>query len=445
MVPRSASARPVLPGPGTRSLRWTPKDVDGAGGLLGAEQTLEVLTGATAALIEADGYDAGLHTFTGALVPRVADLAAVYVRGEDARLHPRAVTRERREEVECLDVPQAGAILDRTSEHPVARAGRRGRAVLLIRGGAPGGTQLADDGEDAFAGRSVQGLAVPLTAREEVVGVLYLLLAGEERAYGPHDLALARGLAGRASMVLDNQRLVRTAQEAHRAKGDFLAVMSHELRTPLTAVVGYADLLEAGIPGPVNDEQAVQLRRIKESSWELLELIDGILGYARFEREEPEVVKEWVDVTEVVDEAVAVIRTSLEEKGLELEVEIAADLPSLYTDRIKLRQILVHLLDNAAKFTAEGTVSLRVRKDHVWLRFAVTDTGAGIPREDQERVFEPFWQGERAETRTAGGTGMGLSLARRLARLLGGGIRLESRPGEGSTFTLLLSHDGSEG
>ncbi len=443
-MPRSASARPVLPGPGTRSLRWTPEDVDGASGLLGAEQTLEVLTGATAALIEADGYDAGLHAFTGALVPRVANLAAVYVRGEDARLHPRAVTRDRREGVGFLDTPQAGAILDRTSDHPVAQAGRRGRSVLLIRGGAPGGTQVADDGEDAFAGRSVQGLAVPLTARDEVVGVLYLLLAGEERAYGPHDLALGRGLAGRASMVLDNQRLVRTAQEAHRAKGDFLAVMSHELRTPLTAVVGYADLLEAGIPGPVNEEQTVQLQRIKESSWELLELIDGILGYARFEREEPEVVKEWADVAEVVDEAVAVIRTSLEQKALELEIEIAP-VPSLYTDRTKLRQILVHLLDNAAKFTAEGTVSLRVRNDHAWIRFAVTDTGTGIPREDQERVFEPFWQGERAETRTAGGTGMGLSLARRLARLLGGGIRLESRPGEGSTFTLLLPHDGSEG
>ncbi len=134
------------------------------------------------------------------------------------------------------------------------------------------------------------------------------------------------------------------------------------------------------------------------------------------------------------------VRSAVERKGLELAVTVPPDMPPVYTDRAKLRRVLVHLLDNAAKFTAEGTVSLRVRKDHAWIRFAVTDTGTVIPREDQERVTVLA-----GAPRRAGGTGMGLSLARRLARLLGGGIRLESRPGEGSTFTLLLPHDGSEG
>lgn len=416
--------------------------MDEAGGLLTADEALRVLTGATSALIDADGYDAGLHALTGVLVPRVADLAAVYVRGKDARLHPRSVTSDGA--ARASRAPGAGDIVERRSDHPAALAGRRGRAVALFRDGDGAEMLPTRDPEETFRRRSVRGLAVPLEARGEVIGVLYLTLAGDGRDYGARDLALARGLAGRVAMALDNQRLLRAAQEARRAKGDFLAVMSHELRTPLTAVVGYTDLLEEGIPGPVNEEQSVQLRRIKESAWELLELIDGILGYARFESEEPEVQKERVDVSEVVDEAISVVRSALERKGLELAVTVPPDMPPAYTDRAKLRRVLVHLLDNAVKFTAVGTISLRVAGEDARVRFEVADTGPGISSEDEERVFEPFWQGERAETRTAGGTGMGLSLARRLARLLGGEIELESDPGVGSTFTLLLPDEASE-
>lgn len=423
-------------------MTWRPGGIKEAAGLVGTGEILRILTDATRALAGEGGYDEGLHALTSILVPDVADLAAVYVRGSDARLHPRAVTRDPRAEV---DGPLgADGILGQGSDHPVIMCRRVGRPVAVLRGESTGRELVSEETERTFRAGAVQGLCLPLSARGETVGVLYLLLAGTARRYGLPDLALATALAGRVAIALDNQRLLRAAQEARRAKTDFLAVMSHELRTPLTAVVGYTDLLEAEIAGPVNGEQAVQLQRIKESSWELLELIDGILDYTRFESEDPEVVREGVDVLDVVDEAVTVVRTALEEKGLEVEIRIAPDLFPLRTDRAKLRQILVHLLDNAVKFTPTGTVGVRVQADDARVRFTVTDSGPGIAPEHRERVFEPFWQGEKPETRTAGGAGIGLSLARRVADLLDGEIRVESRAGEGSAFTLLLPWDASD-
>ena len=404
-------------------------------GLLRPGEIPDVLILATEAVVDAGDYDAGVQRLLGTLVPRMADLAAVYGMGEDGRLHPRAVTRDRGDLEGGVG---AERILSEDDEHPAARAAREGRAVLLYRSGSPRIAGVADAEGRGFDGRPVQGLALPLRARGEVGGVLYLVLSDGGRAYGPPDLEVSRGLAERLALVLDNRRLLREARDARRAKVDFLSVMSHELRTPLTAVVGYADLMETGIPGPVNEEQGVQLQRIKESAWQLLELIDGILGYARFDGEEPEVLRERVTAAAVVDEAMDVVRSTLEAKGLRLEVDVPSGLPPLWTDRAKLHQILVHLLDNAVKFTSAGTVLLRVRRKDDGVHFAVEDTGPGIRHEDRERIFEPFWQGQRAETRTAGGTGMGLSLADRLARLLDGEIRLEERPGPGSTFVLVL-------
>jgi signal transduction histidine kinase len=221
-------------------------------------------------------------------------------------------------------------------------------------------------------------------------------------------------------------------------------VMSHELRTPLTAVVGYADLLEAGIPGPVNESQIGHLGRIKESAWELLEMIDGILGYARYEGQEPEVRVDLVRPRELVDDAVAVYRSSIREKGLDLKVELGKDLPVFRTDREKASRILLQLLSNAHKFTEEGEVRMIVRHTPETIQFTVQDTGAGIPQRDMEHIFEPFWQGQKVDTRTAGGTGMGLSLAKRLTELLSGELIVESRPGEGTTVRLTLPREGPQ-
>jgi signal transduction histidine kinase len=219
-------------------------------------------------------------------------------------------------------------------------------------------------------------------------------------------------------------------------------VVAHELRTPLTAVVGYADLLEAGIPGPVNEGQTGHLVRIKDSAWELLDLIDGILAYARYEGEAPDLKVEVVRPADLVNDAVRVFKQSLREKGLSLKVDMAPDLPAFRTDREQAARVLIHLLSNAHKFTDAGLVRISVRSDPERVTFSVKDTGPGIPQRDMEHIFEPFWQGQKADTRTAGGTGMGLSLAKRLTDLLSGELTVESKQGEGTTVRLSLPREG---
>jgi signal transduction histidine kinase len=275
------------------------------------------------------------------------------------------------------------------------------------------------------------------------VAALHLCLEDGVR-YDVADLDLLITVGRALSLALENAGLRREARDARRAKGDFLSVMSHELRTPLTAVVGYADLLEAGIPGPVNEGQVGHLGRIKESAWELLELIDGILGYARYEGENPELHVEVVRPEELITDAVTVFRGSMREKGLDLVVTHGSDLPAFRTDREKASRILLHLLSNAHKFTQKGEVRISVGHDAERILFSVTDTGAGIPQRDMEHIFEPFWQGQKPDTRTAGGTGMGLSLARRLTEMLSGELAVESRMGQGTTARLALPREGPQ-
>ena len=171
-------------------------------------------------------------------------------------------------------------------------------------------------------------------------------------------------------------------------------------------------------------------------------MIDGILAYARYEGENPDLKLDVVRPEHLVDDAVTIYRSSLREKGLELTSDMGHDLPAFRTDREKASRILLQLLSNAHKFTDQGEVGVRVRHDQDWISFTVQDTGAGIPVRDMEHIFEPFWQGQKADTRTAGGTGMGLSLAKRMTELLGGELEVKSRAGQGTTVRFALPREG---
>jgi len=243
----------------------------------------------------------------------------------------------------------------------------------------------------------------------------------------------------RAQLFLREQAARVEAESANRTKGDFLAVMSHELRTPLTAIIGYQELLADGITGPVNEAQQQQLGRIKVSARHLLQLIDEILTYSRAEAGKEEVRAQTVQVDGIVDEAAALIEPIAADKGVAFSARrLGAALP-IRTDPHKARQILVNLLSNAVKFTDRGgRVSLEVRQVAERVEFAIADTGIGIPGQFLDRIFDPFWQVEQMTTRRAGGTGLGLSVSRRLAALLGGEIRVDSEPGRGSVFTVVL-------
>jgi PAS domain S-box-containing protein len=316
---------------------------------------------------------------------------------------------------------------------------------------------VARDQEHASSLRSLgvkSLMVVPLRARDRLVGVISF--ASALRSYDAADLALAREVAFRAAIAVDNVHLfaaeqsaradaeaaAETAARANRTKSEFLATMSHELRTPLTAIIGYGELLADGITGPITDGQREQLLRIKASAGHLLGLIDELLTFSRFEAGREEARYEPVDVIEVLDEAYSIAWPLAKSSGLGLTVTPPVEPQTMVTDRIKLRQILVNLLSNAVKFTERGEITLVVRPERDSICFEVRDTGIGIAPDDIDRIFDPFWQVEQTHSRRAGGTGLGLSVTRALARLLGGDVVVESEPGVGSRFEVCLPRSG---
>jgi len=242
----------------------------------------------------------------------------------------------------------------------------------------------------------------------------------------------------RGTLLANEQAAREAAEGANIAKSNFLAVMSHELRTPLSAIIGYEELLADGITGPVNEAQKHQLSRMKASAQHLLHLIDQILAYSRIDAGREMVQADDVEANALAHEAAALVEPLAREKGLPLEVVTTGYTLPMGTDGGKVRQILVNLLSNAVKFTSTGRVRLAVHHDGATVRYVVSDTGIGIAAEHRDRIFEAFWQVEQPSTRRVGGTGLGLSVTRRLARLLGGDVMMTSTPGEGSTFTVTL-------
>ncbi|HEX3533644.1 MAG TPA: ATP-binding protein, partial [Gemmatimonadaceae bacterium] len=279
-------------------------------------------------------------------------------------------------------------------------------------------------------------LVVPMIARGRTCGALTLVSTDKGRRYGDEDVTLATELATRAALAIDNAQLYRSALAASEAKSAFLATMSHELRTPLNAIIGYQSLLKEAIDGPLNQSQLTQLNRIRASADHLLGLIDEVLTFSRVEAGKEEVRREETSLRSIVNEAITMIAPLAGVKGLSVRAD--GDEALLFTDGSKLRQILLNLLSNAVKFSDSGEIRIRSRLDGDMVEISVTDTGIGIAEENLERIFDPFWQVEQRSTRKVGGTGLGLSVSRTLARLIGGDIRVESEIGKGSSFILTL-------
>jgi signal transduction histidine kinase len=227
--------------------------------------------------------------------------------------------------------------------------------------------------------------------------------------------------------------------DATRAKDRFMAVMSHEMRTPLNAVLGYVDLLELGISGELTQGQREYLERIRVGSRHLLDLINDVLDLTRADARRLEMDLRPVDGFAVAEEVVALLESQAQTKGIGLELAPCAEpIPLVQADLQRLRQVLTNLVGNAIKFTDEGvvTVGCSVRGDRV--EIAVTDTGIGIDADLQSLIFTEFFQADGDLTRRQGGSGLGLAISQRLARLMGGEIRVQSHLGQGSSFTLSL-------
>ncbi|HSR40532.1 MAG TPA: ATP-binding protein, partial [Longimicrobiales bacterium] len=401
-------------------------------------------------------YREGLRRFSDILVPELADLCVVLVLEEAGGLEWVALRHADPEGQVVLE--EARAQYDPTGNPRSlvleVLAGERAVIVDEVTAASFDRRLGGQAGEAVVRELDLRSLAlVPLRARGRRIGVLVLGRTSRSgRSFGEDDRLFLEEVALRAAVAVDNADLLRDAhearreaEEASRAKNDFLAVMSHELRTPLNAIVGYGDLLDSEVAGPITADQRKHLSRLRASAWHLLDLIEEILSLSKIEAGKVELEWEEVDAADLAREAADLIRPEAKRKELSLRVDGPGRAVRVETDRSRVRQVLVNLLSNAVKFTDAGFIVLSweaAGQDEV--RFHVRDTGPGIPAEEQDAIFEAFSRaGEGGEQR--GGTGLGLAVCRRFARLLGGDVTVESDPGEGSVFTVRLpaSRDGT--
>jgi signal transduction histidine kinase len=239
----------------------------------------------------------------------------------------------------------------------------------------------------------------------------------------------------------DVRRAQGVAETANSAKSQFLRVMSHELRTPLNAIQGFAELLETGVYGPLNEKQTDALKRIEQNEKDLLSLINEMLGFVDAEKTPAAVEIEDVQVARAFDSAQALIASDIERKHLIVKRELADGGLAVHADPKGLQQILASLLSNAAKYSNDGgtiTFGASADADGEKVRIWVRDAGVGIKKEEMERVFEPFFQAEGGTTRRYSGVGLGLTIARTLAQRMGGEVTIASKEGKGTTASVFL-------
>jgi len=337
---------------------------------------------------------------------------------------------------------------------PFAEVARLGEPLFLpseaeLRRYPDWGTAMIASGARAAA-------VVPVWANGELRGVLGLSWP-EPRAFDEDERAFVVTLGVMCAQAIMRAHLRaaellaragergarESAEQANQFKARLVATISHELRTPINAVIGYVDLLSDELDGPITAQQRKHLMRMRASGTHLVGLVEDLLGYARIEAGEETVRLDSFLLSDVVEQTLILIRPLAGSKGLSLRVS-GVDAPvTLRTDRRKVCQILTNLLANAVKFTTEGHVGLRVSSEGTGpasrVVFEVEDSGGGIAVENREHVFDAFWRANLGESNPAGSSGLGLSVARQLARLLGGDVVVgSSNLGQGTTFVASL-------
>jgi signal transduction histidine kinase/DNA-binding response OmpR family regulator len=238
---------------------------------------------------------------------------------------------------------------------------------------------------------------------------------------------------------------MEAAEAANQAKSGFLANMSHELRTPMNAIIGYSEMLMEDAEDDGNEDAAEDLKKIHGAGTHLLSLINDVLDLAKIEAGRMDVYLETFEIPKMVEDVVDTIDTLVKKNDNQLNVQIDDAIGEMRADITKVRQALLNLLSNAAKFTHEGRIGLEVRSEQEddigWITLAVSDSGIGIPEDKIDRVFDEFSQADETTTRNYGGTGLGLPISRRFCQMMGGDITVSSVTGEGSTFTIRLPLD----
>ena len=290
---------------------------------------------------------------------------------------------------------------------------------------------------------------VPLIANDQSIGTLSI---GDtehmERRFTGDEISLLEALADQAALALDKARLLNEAEralddaeEANETLNHFLANMSHNLRTPLNAIIGYSDMLQEEAEDSDNEEFKEDLERINGAGKHLLSLVNYVLDVSKIETGDMDIYLETFPVYQMVQEVVTTVQTPVENNSNVLEIDCPDSVGAIHADATKIKQCLFNLIDNASKFTEQGTISLTVSRDteegQEWVNFAVR-TGIGMTDEQMGRLFEAFAQEEASTTRRFGGTGFGLAITRHFCEMMGGTVLVESEVGNGSTFTVRL-------
>jgi len=293
--------------------------------------------------------------------------------------------------------------------------------------------------------------SVPLMLRDEVLGVLAL---GRPVGHPPIDaeeMATLQNAAVNIGVAVENARLYQDAQETaeklkevDRLKSEFLASMSHELRTPLNSIIGFSRVILKGIDGPLTEMQKTDLTAIYDSGRHLLNLINDILDLSKIEAGKMEFIFEPTDLREVIQGVLTTATALVKDKPIQLIADVPDDLPTIIADTRRIRQVILNLVGNAAKFTEKGHIRVSATYNDREVIVAVEDTGIGIPKDKYHLVFQEFQQVDSSSTRRYGGTGLGLPVSKRFVEAHGGRIWFESEEGVGSTFYVALPIGGPE-
>ncbi len=315
-------------------------------------------------------------------------------------------------------------------------------------------------------GRIFAGVSVPLRSEHGLVGVIGLVHLQAGNQFVRNQIDLLERFAQLAALAIDNAMLYAAAQQeigereraeknlelarkmaeaASRAKSTFLARMSHELRTPLTAIIGYSDMMQEEVKELGSPDLVEDVVRIRRSAQILLDVINDVLDLSKVESGEVTMYLQSFDIFDLLQDVASVSQSLVKKKNNRLVLNASPYIGRMTADMTKLRQSLLNLISNAAKFTENGVISIRGSRsregEQSFIEIEVADTGIGIAPDKQAAIFEPFVQADDSTTRKFGGTGLGLAISRRYCRLMGGDIILESTPNEGSVFTIRLPVD----